>query len=558
MENHEVARLLRETARLLELRGENPFRIRAYEQAAEAIEQLEDSVAERVRRGTLTEIPGIGRGLAAQIQELVERGSSEVLERLRQELPPGLLELLTLKGLGPQRVRQLWQLLGITSLDELEAALREGRLNQLKGFGPRLRERLLRELTLRRHYRTLRLLAQVSPIADELLTRLRQHPGVQRAEQAGAIRRLHEVVDCIELVVAGPLEAVQQVFALPHQRTGPHGETLLEGTLPDGFPIRLILTTPDAFGTTLWWYTGSAAHCQAFVQAYGPPTPCSEETAVYEQAGLPFIPPELRENQGELEAAAHNALPSLITQRDLQGVLHNHSTYSDGRHTLREMAEAAYHRGYHYFGIGDHSQSLTIARGLSITEVHRQQQEIRALNEALAARNFRILSGTECDILPDGTLDYPDEVLAGFDYVVASVHTRLDMDEKTATERILRALRNPHVTILGHPTGRLLLRREGYPLDWSRIIDACATYQVAIELNANPQRLDIDWRRIRMATAAGVPIVINPDAHAIEELDYVRWGVAMARKGWLTPDACLNTRELDELIAWFQQRRPRT
>ncbi len=555
MQNRDVARLLRETARLLELRGENPFRVRAYEQAAAAIEQLEEPVVERIRQGTLTELPGVGRGLAAQIQELVEQGTSNVLERLRQELPPGLLELLTLKGLGPQRVRQLWQELNITSLDDLEAALQDGRLHRLKGFGPRLRERLREELTRRRRYRTLRLLAQALPVAEALCEQIRQHPNVQRVALAGAVRRMLEVVDRIELVVVASQEALQQLLSLTQQRSGPHGELLLEGTLPDGFPLRLIVTSPESFGTILWWYTGSEAHCQAFLQAYGPPAPSPEEAVLYERVGLPLIPPELREGYGELEAAAHHALPHLITQQDLRGILHNHSTYSDGRHTLREMAEAARSRGYRYFGIGDHSRSLTIAHGLSVAEVHRQQEEIRALNEKLALHNFRILSGTECDILPDGSLDYPDDVLARFDYVVASVHTQLEMDEKTATERILRALRNPYVTILGHPTGRLLLRREGYPLDWARIIDACVTYRVAIELNAHPQRLDIDWRRIRAATTAGIPIVINPDAHAIDELDYVRWGVAVARKGWLSPDACLNARELDDLEAWLQQRR---
>lgn len=555
MENQDIARLLREVARLLELRGENPFRVRAYEQVADAIEQLTETVLERLRQGTLTEIPGIGRGLAAQIQELVERGTLEVLERLRQELPPELPELLTLKGLGPQRVRQLWQRLGITSLSDLEAALQDGRLNQLKGFGPRMRERLLHELALRQRERSFRLLAQVLPKAEYLREQLQQHPGVQRVELAGAVRRMLEVVDCVELVVAGSLEAIQQVLPLSHQQPDPHGEMLLQGQLPDGFPVRLALTLPDAFGTVLWWHTGSDAHCQAFVRTYGPPDPCPDEAILYERVGLPFIPPELREGRGELEAAARCALPTLIMAQDLKGVLHNHSTYSDGRNTLRAMAEAAWNRGYRYFGIGDHSQSLTIAGGLSLDQVRRQQQEVQALNESWAPQGCRILSGTECDILSDGSLDYPDEVLASFDYVVVSVHKRLDMDEQTATERILRALRNPYVTILGHPTGRLLLQREGYPLDWPRIIDACVTYRVAIELNANPHRLDIDWRRIREVTAAGVPIVINPDAHAIDELDHVRWGVAAARKGWLTPETCLNARELDALIAWFQRSR---
>jgi DNA polymerase (family 10) len=319
-------------------------------------------------------------------------------------------------------------------------------------------------------------------------------------------------------------------------------------------------TTPDRFGTDWWLRTGSAEHVAAVrdhASISGNATllddPVAHEAALYEAAGLPAIPPELREGRGEVDAATSGALPSLLTTGELRGSLHNHSTYSDGAHSLRDMAETARDMGLSYFGICDHSQSLQVADGMTPDEVREQQVEIRTLNEEFATRDrpFRIFSGIESDILKDGSLDYEEDVLESFDFVVASVHTGFNMTESEATERVVRAVENPHTRILGHPTGRLLLVREGYPLDHERVIDACAEHEVAIELNANPYRLDLDWRYIRRATEAGVLISINPDAHATGELEYVRWGVAVARKGWLTAANCLNAKSLTEFTEWI-------
>ena len=332
----------------------------------------------------------------------------------------------------------------------------------------------------------------------------------------------------------------------------------LDATLPGGLPLRVCVVAPARYGTALWQATGSAAHVEAFTARYGAPGAQADEAAVYAAAGLPPVPPELREDRGELDAAEAGALPDLVTVDALRGSLHNHSTHSDGAHTLRQMAERAQAMGLSYFGISDHSQSLTVASGLTPGEVARQREEVDALNEEWAAGGdgapFRIFHGIESDVLRDGALDYDDDVLATFDFVVASVHSGFNMTESEATERLVTAIANPHTTILGHATGRLLLAREGYPIDHARVIAACAAHGVAIELNANPYRLDMDWRWLREATAQGVLISINPDAHAMDELENVRWGVAAARKGWLTADQCLNAMPLDAFEDWLAGR----
>jgi DNA polymerase (family 10) len=320
-------------------------------------------------------------------------------------------------------------------------------------------------------------------------------------------------------------------------------------TLDEGVPLRVHLSEPSTFGTTWWKTTGAPAHQDAFEETHGGPDGHSTEDALFAAAGLPVVPPELREGRGELDAAAQDALPSLLTVDDLRGCLHNHSTYSDGADSLRTMAEATRSLGFSYFGICDHSQSLQIASGLSPDEVRKQRKEVADLNDRYDD-SFRVFHGIESDVLRDGSLDYEDEILAQFDFVVASVHTGFSMSEEEATERVLRAVQNPHTRILGHPTGRLLLVREGYPLDHERVIDACAENDVAIELNANPYRLDLDWRWVRRATEAGVLISINPDAHATAELEYMKWGVAVGQKGWLTPNQCLNAKSLSDFSEW--------
>jgi DNA polymerase (family 10) len=316
-------------------------------------------------------------------------------------------------------------------------------------------------------------------------------------------------------------------------------------------------TAPETFGSALFELTGSERFLAEWRARYGEAAAADSEARIFADSGLPEIPPELREDEAAIDLAENELLPVLIEEADLKGTLHNHSTYSDGAHTLDEMVMAARAMGLSYFGICDHSQSLKIANGLTVDDVRRQQEEIRALNERLQSADppFRIFSGTESDILADGSLDYPDDVLASFDFVVASVHVGFNMTESQATERVVRAVENPHTRILGHPTGRLLLRREGYPLDHEAVLDACARNRVAVELNANPYRLDLDWRRIRMATEKGVLISINPDAHAIDQLAYTKWGIAVARKGGLTIESCLNAMSLEDFAAWISSRR---
>jgi DNA polymerase (family 10) len=330
----------------------------------------------------------------------------------------------------------------------------------------------------------------------------------------------------------------------------------ITGHLPEGVPLRVHLTTPDRFGTAWWRTTGSADHCAAVENRKGAPADHSTEESLYEASGLAYVDPALREDRGEVQAAAEGSLPNLLTQPDLAGCLHNHSTYSDGAHSLRAMAEATRDRDFSYFGICDHSQSLRIADGLSPEEVREQRAEIRQINADLAADDgppFRVFHGIESDILGDGSLDYEQDILDAFDFVVASVHTGFSMTEAEATERLVSAIEKPQTRILGHPTGRLLLRREGYPINHEHVIEACAEHGVALELNANPHRLDLDWQWVRAATDQGVLLSINPDAHAVRELDYVRWGVEVARKGWLTADQCLNAKSLEAFENWIDE-----
>jgi len=565
MTNRDIARVLDETADLIELTDGNPHRARAFARAARSVGDLDEAVESRLAAGTLTEVGGIGDAMSDHVEDVAESGTFPLHDELLNAIPPGLLDVLRVKGLGTKRTRRLWTELGVTSLDELERAADDNRITSLSGFGPKTQNNILENVRQLRAYEQQWRLPEVRSAVAPLLDALRALDAVERAEPTGALRRDAPTLERASVVVSTSSPAALKNWLDDHldevaPLDGAEGAdgTAWAATLPEGIPLRLHAAIPSRFGTAWWHTTGSDGHRATFEAAFGAPSDHRSEAAVFESAGLPVIPPALRENRGEVEAAADEALPTLLTVDDLRGCLHNHSTYSDGSASLAEMAEAARGLGFSYFGICDHSQSLQIADGLSPEAVRHQREEVRALNEEYETEDldFRIFHGIESDVLRDGSLDYEDEVLGLFDLVVASVHTGFSMSEAEATERVIRAVRNPHTRILGHPTGRLLLAREGYPLDHERVIEACAEHDVAIELNANPYRLDLDWRWVRTATEQGVLISINPDAHSTEDLEHVTWGVAAGRKGWLEPADTLNAKARPDFRDWIETGSP--
>lgn len=556
MTNKDVASVLQQTADLIELTDGNPHRARAFARAARSLNSLDEPLADRLEAETLTEVSGIGDAMADHIADVLNSGTFELHDELLNAIPPGLLDVLRVNGLGTKRTRRLWKELGVTSLDDLEDAAESDHITTLSGFGAKTQENILENVRRLRSYENQWRLADAWSAVASFLEELRSAEMVARAEPTGALRRHCETVEEAALIAATDSPDTLHAWLDEHLEASlSTTEASFTTMLPEGVPLHVHTTPSSRFATRWWQTTGSSDHCDAFVDTYGAPDAHSTEDALFDAAGLSFIPPELRENTGELDAAAQDTLPPLVTRTDLQGCLHNHSTYSDGADSVRTMAEAARSLGYSYFGICDHSQSLQIAGGLSPDEVRRQHEEVATLNERFSEDDaaFRLFHGIESDVRRDGSLDYEEDVLALFDFVVASIHTGFSMSEGDATERVVRAVENPHTRILGHPTGRLLLSRDGYPLDHERVIEACAEHDVAIELNANPYRLDLDWRWIRRATEHGVLISINPDAHSTDELQNVRWGVRVGRKGWLTPSQCLNAKPLPEFESWIEQ-----
>lgn len=565
MDKKQVAHVLEEIGKLLELKGENPFKARAFYGGARIVETLTEDLNQLVDSGQLEEIKGIGKSLAEQIRELVVEGRSSAYEELRNEFPPGVLEMLAIPGLGPKKVGTLYRELGISNPGELEYACRENRLLTLPGFGAKSQANILAAIEKRREYAGRWRWAEANVIGFDLLAELRLLPQVKRAEMAGSWRRLLEVVKDLDLVVElAPGTDWQQFRAALEQLSlvkavSSGGENKLTLELMSGINCDLRLAKGEEFAWTWLHFTGSKEHNTLLRQRakkqglklneYGlfqeekPVAAATSEREAYAALGLPYIPPELREGLGEIEVAEKGQLPELVNLSDLKGVWHVHTNYSDGIHTLADMAEAARRLGWKFLGIADHSRSAYYAHGLSVEDIQRQQREIDVLNRKWQEEgiDFRLLKGIEVDILPDGRLDYPDEVLASFDFVIASIHSGFKQDEKLMTRRLLRALEHPAVTMLGHPTGRLLLARPGYPVDLEEILQAAFRYGKAIELNANPYRLDLDWRWCRRARELGVQIAINPDAHRREELGYVIYGVNIARKGWLTAKDVLNS-----------------
>ena len=571
MDARDVARILAEIAALLELKGENPFKIRAYENASRALDGLTEDLGQLIEAGSLTEVRGIGDSIALRITELWKTGHMKFYESLVDAIPPGYLDMVRVPGLGAKRVRLLGEKLEITSLQELKAAAEKGLIRELKGFGEQSEKKILEGIALLEKGAGRYLAGEVRPIAEELLAKLLDHDSVEAAEVGGSLRRWLETVKDVDLLVATRKpEKVTKAFLkqLPTASLIGSGDTKTSVRLKTGLAVDLRIVTPEQFPFALHYFTGSVAHNVRVrgralergmsLNEYGlsgkTHEPIRSEADLFRVLGLAYIEPELRENRGEIEAAEANTLPDLVTLRDLVGILHCHTTYSDGRSTLSDMAEAAVAWGATYLGISDHSASARYAGGLSEEALERQSAEIDAWNAG--SKKLRILKGAEVDILPDGTLDYPDRVLEKLDFVVASVHTNFTMSEKDMTKRITRALRNRYVSILAHPTGRLLLERDGFPIALEEVFRVAAEEGVIVEINAHPHRLDLDWREVLQAKARGVRFAINPDAHHSSGYADLRYGVGAARKAWLTKDDVVNTLPVDRALALFQSRRP--
>jgi DNA polymerase (family 10) len=572
MDSRTAAHVLSEIAALLQLRAANQFKSRAYRQAAKAVLSLDaDDLAPLYRSGELATVPGIGPATLAVVADLIENDESRYLEQLRMNVPEGVLEMMRVPGLGAARIQQIYEELGVATMDDLEAAARDGRLATVRGIGPKTSAKLLDAIAFARRTSRHMLFPRGAAEAERLVASVRRHPDVIRAEIAGTVRRRCEVVRDIDIVAAvrGDPNAVASSFG---RAAGVRDAKVTGGVAfiryVDGTLLDLYCVAPEQFPVAWWRATGSDRHVGGMLAALGQrglsvrddrltdasgtEQPLADESALYAALGAAFVPPELREGGRELAAAASHTLPGLITLPAIRGALHCHSEYSDGSVSIAQMADAARARGWSYIGITDHSVSAFFAGGLSRDAVARQHEEIDRLNATLT--DFRILKGIEADILPAGELDYGDATLDSFDYVIGSVHSRFRMTESEMTARILGALDDPRLTILGHPTGRLLLAREAYRVDMDAVIDKAAEVGAALELNADPHRLDLDWHRCDQARQRGIPIEIGPDAHSPAGLDVMDVGIGIARKAWLEPDDVLNTRTADDVLAFARRR----
>lgn len=567
----EVASILEEIGTLLELKGENPFKTRAYFNAARTISGLTGDLQQLVESGEIGKVKGIGKALAEKITTLVTTGELAYYEELKAEFPPTIFELMNIPGLGPKKIKKLYETLGISSLIELEYACNENRLVDLEGFGAKSQENILQGIEARKKYSEKFHLPVAEHAATTMIEHIRKAKGIKRSDIAGSLRRKKEIIGDIDILVSAaqndtPAIMKKFVSAPEVERVIAGGKTKSSVILKSGINVDLRVVADKEFPFALHYFTGSKEHnvrmrtiakdhnlklneYGLFHESNNKPVACKDEKDILKKLGLVYIEPELREDFGEIEAAEKNNLPGLIEEKDLRGTFHCHTTYSDGANTLKEMADAAMQRKWQYLGIADHSKSAQYARGLSKADLKKQRKEINSLNEQFDS--FQIFHGIESDILADGSLDYDDKTLGELDFVVASVHSRFKMSEAEMTGRIINAIKNKNTTILGHPTGRLLLSRDGYQVDLVKIIEAAADYGKAIEINSHPYRLDLDWRMVKFAKEKGVKIFINPDAHNTEGLDDVRFGVGIARKGWLEKEDVINAMEVDRVIKYL-------
>ena len=575
MRNVEIADLFNEIADFLEVKDENPFRIRAYRRVAQALEGLSEDIAAIAERHALQDVPGIGKDLAGKIQEYLTAGKIEYLEGLRKEIPAGVIELMGIHGVGPKTAKLLYEQVGVDSVEKLEELAKAHKLAGLPGIKAKTEENILKGIAVWRSGRERMPLGTALVLAEAILEALRKLKEVDQIAPAGSLRRMKETVKDIDILVTSkkPARSMEVFVGLPNvAEVLAHGETKSSIRLRENIQVDLRVVAPECFGAALQYFTGSKQHNirvreiaqrkELKVSEYGV---FNEKTSrrvagkteeeVYKAVGLPFIPPELREDGGEIEAALEGRLPTLVSLEDIRGDLQMHTTWSDGAHSLADLAAGVRAKGYQYMGVTDHSKSTTVAGGMDAEQVLQMVAEVRAHNKTL--NGFRILAGCEVDIKGDGTLDFPGGILRELDLVLVSVHSRFKMSRGEMTARIVRAVQHPLVHVLGHPTGRLIGERAAYEVDMEAVLKAAQAAGTAVEINASPSRLDLNDLHARRAKELGVPIVISTDAHTIGQLDYMRFGVSVARRAWLTPKDVLNTLPERQLFSWLEKKRAR-
>ena len=573
MKQHEIAALFNQMADLLEFRGENPFRIRAYRKAAQNLEGITEDLEHLNQEDRLTEIPGIGHDLANKIREYLQHGAVREIEQITRAVPAGIFELLEIPGVGPKTTKLLSERLRITSVRQLEAAAKAHKLCTLPGFQEKKEQNILNGIAIVRKGQARMHLGIALPLARHIVGLLREIPSVKRVEPAGSLRRMRETIGDLDILVAtAKPSAVMKAFtAAPFcARILAAGETKSSILTSEGVQVDLRVVSPDCFGAALQYFTGSKEHnvhlremairkglkineYGVFRTRTGKRLGGREEGDVYQAMGLAWIPPEIREDAGEIEAALEKRLPNLVEQDDLKGDFHIHTNWSDGSHTLEEVAAAGTRRGYQYLVICDHSKSLKVAGGLSEQELKRQMAKIRVLNARQS--RFQLLMGAEVDILNRGLMDYPNELLRQLDFVIGSIHSGFKQDQATITHRLIRAIHNPYVTMIAHPTGRLLGQREPYAVDLEAVFAAARQTQTALEINAYPKRLDLNYVAARRAREQGVRLAISTDTHSLDQLKNITIGLGVARRAWLEPKHLLNCFSREQLLAWIRRKR---
>jgi DNA polymerase (family 10) len=579
-----IATILEEIGSMLEMKGENPFKSRAYHNASRVVAGLSDDLPTLVREDKLCEIKGLGDRMCEHIETLLSSGRDPYYEELQKSFPPGLLELIRVQGVGPKRAQILYKKLKITDVAALEKAAKEGKIAKLEGFGEKSQENILKGLEFLNKHVEYHYYDEAASVGGKMVEEMKNLPGVQRISVCGSLRRHREIVRDIDILVssknAKPI--MERFVKLPNVvRILGEGETKASVQTFEGYQVDLRVVEDADYPFALHYFTGSKEHNIAVrhlantkgltLNEYGlfktptgakadippqkqgiPSIKCKDEAELFGKLGLAYIPPEMREDRGEIQVALKNQVPKLIESTDIRGVFHVHSTWSDGKASLEDMIAEAQRLGWEYVGISDHSKTASYARGLEIERVKQQAKEIETLRKKY---KIQIFWGSECDILKDGSMDYPDSILANYDFVIASVHSNFNLPEPEQTQRIVKALKNKYVTILGHMTGRLLMEREGYQINQADVISAAAQEGVAIEVNAQPRRFDIDWRMIPIAREKGARFSINPDAHSVKQLSLIPYGIGIARKGWLTKEDVINTQSLKQITAHLGKRR---